>query len=143
MESERQQSKIVERKKYGEMALKISWKKEKIKHSYTKANDKLVRFDSEQLSRQKSKYAWLYSNECALQAYPLSDHEQELPGERASFNFKVPGKIFDKNKDKNFHVIENNNCFNFYCSVYNISGISPIKTLSRHNPRQVIVKNKC
>jgi hypothetical protein len=41
-----------------------------------------------------------------LQAYPLSDHEQEIPGERASFNFKVPGKIFDKNKDKNFHVIE-------------------------------------
>jgi hypothetical protein len=29
-----------------------------------------------------------------------------MPGERASFNFKVPGKIFDKNKDKNFHVIE-------------------------------------
>jgi hypothetical protein len=56
-----------------------------------------------------------------LQAYPLSDHEQEMPGERASFNFKVPGKIFDKNKDKNFQVFEkemNHSIKAFiYCSI--------------------------
>jgi len=45
----------------------------------------------------------VFYNDCAVQAYPLSDHDQEMPGERASFNFKVPGKAIRKEIIKTYN----------------------------------------
>jgi hypothetical protein len=116
--------------------LKICWKKETTKHSYKKTFDKYVRFDSGPLNRQTT------STLDCIQVNVLCRH---IPS--PIMNKRCLGKELPlisrfqviKNKGKNVHVIENNNCFNFYCSVYDISGISPIKTLSRHNPRQVTI----